>query len=166
VEGFSTTHPANWGALLASLEGEPPRVVCDAHQGMIQAISERWPDAELHQCEWHLQHALRRLLRKEVRKGSGPELEELYERAEGRSQGQASESRSPGGQGRWHESLDRWIAVNGPTIEAQFARRPPPSRRPVEMLLTTSAHSSRGRLPQLSTRAATRSRTAGGSIAC
>jgi hypothetical protein len=36
-------------------------------------------------------------------------------------------------------SLDRWIAVNRSTIEAQFARRPPPSRRPVEMPLTTSA---------------------------
>jgi transposase-like protein len=83
VDAFSTAHPANWGAFLASLEGGPPRVVCDAHQGMIQAICERWPDAELHQCEWHLQHALRRLLRKEVRKGSSPELEELYERAEG-----------------------------------------------------------------------------------
>jgi hypothetical protein len=38
-----------------------------------------------------------------------------------------------------NESLDRWIAVNGPTIEAQFGRRPPPSRRPVDMPLTTSA---------------------------
>ena len=38
-----------------------------------------------------------------------------------------------------NESLDRWIAVNGPTIEVQFARRPPPSRRPAEMPLTTSA---------------------------
>jgi len=31
------------------------------------------------------------------------------------------------------------IAVHGPTIEAQFARRPPPSRRPANMPLTTSA---------------------------
>jgi hypothetical protein len=38
-----------------------------------------------------------------------------------------------------NESLDRWIAVNAPTIEAQFARRPPPSRRPAEMPLTTAA---------------------------
>jgi hypothetical protein len=38
-----------------------------------------------------------------------------------------------------NESLYRWIAVNGPTIEARFARRPPPSKRPVEMPLTTSA---------------------------
>jgi hypothetical protein len=38
-----------------------------------------------------------------------------------------------------NESLDRWIAVNGPTIEAEFARRPPRWRRPVDMPLTTAA---------------------------
>lgn len=107
---------------------------------MTQAICERWPDAELHQCEWHLQHALRRLLRKEVRKCSSPELEELYERAEGALAGPnfwrpfTEAARDAG-----NESLNRWIAVNGPTIEAQFARRPPPSKRPTEMPLTTSA---------------------------
>jgi len=37
------------------------------------------------------------------------------------------------------ESLAGWIAVNGPTIEAQFARREPPSRRPADMPLTTAA---------------------------
>jgi transposase-like protein len=115
-------------------------VVCDAHRGMIRAVSERWPDAELHQCEWHLKHALRRLLRKEIRKGSEPELEELYERAEGALAGPSfwrafTEAATDAGNG----SLDRWIAVNGPTIEEQFARRPPPSKRPPEMPLTTSA---------------------------
>lgn len=140
AEAFSTAHPANWSAFLASLEGQPPRVVCDAHHGMIQAIEKRWPSVELHQCEWHLQHALRRLLRKEVRKNSSPELQELYERAEG----------ALAGPNFWkpfaeaatevdNESLDRWIAVNRPTIEAQFARRPPPSKRPADMPLTTSA---------------------------
>ena len=140
AQAFSTAHPANWSAFLASLEGEPPRVVCDAHQGMIQAVTERWPQAELHQCEWHLQHALRRLLRKEIRKRSTPELEELFERAE----------RALAGPSFWkpftelardaeNESLDRWIVTNGATIEAQFARRPPPSKRPAEMPLTTAA---------------------------
>jgi hypothetical protein len=107
---------------------------------MIQAIRERWPGAELQQCEWHLQHALRRLLRKEVRKDSRPELEELYERAEGALAGPnfwkpfTEAAREAG-----NEDLDRWIAINGPTIQAQFARRPPPSKRPAEMPLTTSA---------------------------
>jgi hypothetical protein len=38
-----------------------------------------------------------------------------------------------------NESLDRWIAVNAATIEAQFARREPASRRPPDMPLTTAA---------------------------
>src|SRR5918996_3436014 len=140
AEAFSTAHPANWSAFLASLDGEPPRVVCDAHRGMIQAICERWPDAELHQCEWHLQHALLRLLRKEVRKASSPELEELYERAEGALAGPSFwEPFTEAAEAVGNESLDRWIAVNGPIIQEQFARRPPPSKRPVEMPLTTSA---------------------------
>jgi len=140
AEAFSTAHPENWSAFLGSLPGEPQRIVCDAHGGMLRAISERWPQAELHQCEWHLQHALERLLAKEARSDPSEELEELRTRAEGALTGpsfwrpfvhavKAAEN----------ESLDRWIAVNGPTIEAQFARRPPLSRRPVDMPLTTSA---------------------------
>jgi hypothetical protein len=41
--------------------------------------------------------------------------------------------------GAENESLERWIAVNGPTIESQFARRPLASRRPTGMPLTTAA---------------------------
>jgi hypothetical protein len=140
AEAFPTAHPANWRAFLSSLPGKPKRVVCDAHVGMLQAISERWPETELHQCEWHLQHALERLLAKEARGDAGEGLAELRARAEGALTGpsfwrafvRAAKAVS-------NESLDRWIAVNGPTIEAQFARRPPPSRRPADMPLTTSA---------------------------
>jgi hypothetical protein len=140
AEAFPSAHPANWSAFLASLEGEPPRVVCDAHRAMLQAIEGRWPAAELHQCEWHLQHALRRLLRKEVRRNSSPELRELYERAEGALAGPSFWGQfTAAARELDNESVNRWIAVNGPTIEAQFARRPPPSKRPAEMPLTTSA---------------------------
>jgi hypothetical protein len=83
AEAFATAHTANWSAFLASLPGEPKRVVCDAHVGMLQAISERWPEAELHQCEWHLQHALDRLLTKQARRNPSPELDELRAAAEG-----------------------------------------------------------------------------------
>src|SRR5680860_606644 len=140
AEAFSTAHHANWSAFLASLQGEPPRVVCDGHRGMMQAIEQRWPGVELHQCEWHLQHALRRLLRKELRKDDDPELKDLYERAEGALAGPSFWGPFTAVAGEvGNESLERWIAVNGPTIEAQFARRPPPSKRPAEMPLTTSA---------------------------
>jgi hypothetical protein len=83
AEAFSTARPANWSAFLASLPGEPKRIVCDAHGGMLQAVSERWPETELHQCEWHLQHALERLLGKETRRNPSGELDVLRARAEG-----------------------------------------------------------------------------------
>jgi hypothetical protein len=140
AEAFSTAHPANWSAFLGSLPGEPKRIVCDAHGGMLRAIEERWPQAELHQCEWHLQHALERLLAKEPRSAGSKELEELGARAEGALTGPSFwRPFVRAARAAENESLDRWIAVNGPTIEAQFARRQPPSRRPADMPLTTAA---------------------------
>jgi hypothetical protein len=140
AEAFSTAHPAHWGAFLGALPGEPKRVVCDAHGGMLRALEERWPDAELHQCEWHLQHALERLLAKEARSNPSEELEELRTRVQGALTGPSFWGPFiRAARAAENESLDRWIAVNGATIEAQFARRPPPSRRPADMPLTTSA---------------------------
>jgi hypothetical protein len=140
AEAFGTAHPANWSAFLASLPGEPKRVVCDAHVGMLRAISERWPQIALHQCEWHLQHALDRLLTKQARRNPSPELDELRAAAEGALTGPSFwRPFVRAARAVENEILDRWIAVNGPTIEAQFARRPPPSRRPADMPLTTSA---------------------------
>jgi Transposase, Mutator family len=140
AEAFPTAHPASWSAFLGSLPGEPKRVVCDAHGGMLQAISECWPQAELHQCEWHLQHALERLLAREARRSPSAELDELRVRAEGALTGPSflqpfvRAARAVG-----NESVDRWIAVNGPTIQAHFAHRPAPSRRPADMPFNTSA---------------------------
>ena len=87
-----------------------------------------------------MQHALERLLRKEARRNPSDELQDLLDRVEGALVGPAF----------WHqfvrvaraaenESLDRWIAVNGPVLEAQFARREPASPRPADMPLTTAA---------------------------
>src|ERR687897_2162068 len=140
AEAFPTAHPANWAAFLGSLPGAPKRIVCDAHGGMLRAIEERWPGAELHQCEWHLQHALERLLAKEARSTPSEELQELRARAEGALAGPSFwRTFVRAARAAENESLDRWIAVNAPTIEAQFARRLPPSRRPTDMPLTTAA---------------------------
>jgi hypothetical protein len=136
---FPNALPANWSVFLGSLPGEPRRIVCDAHSGMLRAIEERWPNAELHQCEWHLQHALDRLLTKE-RRGQ----------PERGARGPAGSRRAGAHWSLWrpfvraaraaeNQSLDRWIAVNGPTIEAQFVRRRRPSQRPADMPLTTAA---------------------------
>lgn len=140
AEVFPSAHPANWSAFLGSLPGQPKRIVCDARTGMRQAIEERWPQTELHRCEWHLQHALERLLAKELRNNPSDELRELRARAEGALAGPSFWSQFVRvARTAENDSLDRWIAVNGPTIESQFARRQPASRRPADMPLTTSA---------------------------
>ena len=140
AEAFPSAHPANWSAFLKSLPGEPTRIVCDAHTGMLRAIEERWPRVELQQCEWHLQHALERLLSKELRSNPSEGLHDLRDRVEGALVGpsfwrQFVRVAQATGNGR----VDRWIAVNGPVIESQFARRAPAFCRPPDMPLTTAA---------------------------
>jgi len=140
AEAFSSARPANWRVFLASLPGEPQRIVCDAHGGMLQAITARWPQAELQHCEWHLRHALVRLLGKRARDDPREQLQELQARAEGALAGPCSwQAFVRAARTADDESLACWIAVNGPTIGAQFARREPPSRRPADMPLTTAA---------------------------
>lgn len=140
AEAFTSAHPANWSAFLAALPGEPKRIVCDAHRGMLRAIEAHWPTAELHQCEWHLQHALNRLLTKEIRSNPTEELEELRERAEGALAGPSFwRAFVRAAKATENESLDRWIAVNDLIIERQFARRGRSSDRPADMPLTTAA---------------------------
>jgi hypothetical protein len=140
AEAFASAHPANWSAFLSSLPGEPKRVVCDAHGGMLRAIEERWPNTELHHCEWHLRHALERLLAKEIRSSPSEELAELRTRVEGALTGPSFwRPFVRAAKAAENESLDRWIAVNDPIIERQFARRGRSSERPADMPLTTSA---------------------------
>jgi len=83
AQAFTSAHPANWSAFLGALPGDSKRIVCDAHGGMLRAIEARWPDTDLHQCKWHLRHALERLLAKEIQNSPSEELAELRERAEG-----------------------------------------------------------------------------------
>jgi len=139
AQAFESARPANWSTFLGSLPGAPGRIVCDAHGGMLAAIASRWPQVEVQQCEWHLQHALERLLAKELRNDPSAELTELREVASGALLGPAP----------WrqfvraarlaeNESLERWIAVNAATIERQFASRALTPRRP-DMPRTTAA---------------------------
>ena len=131
AQAFASAGPANWSAFLGSPPDHPGRIVCDAHGGVLAAIASRWPQVEVQQCEWHLQHALDRLLVKEIRNDPGAELTELREVA----------SRALLGPSPWrqfvraarfieNEGLERWIAVNAATIERQFARRALTLRRP------------------------------------
>ena len=139
AQAFASARPADWSIFLGSLPGHPERIVCDAHGGMLAAIASRWPHVEVQQCEWHLQHALDRLLAKEVRNDPEAELTGLRDVT----------SRALHGPAPWqqfvraarlteNESLERWITVNAATIERQFARRALTPRRP-DMPLTTAA---------------------------
>lgn len=64
VEAFPDASQANWEKFLRALDGAPPRVVCDNHHGLNGAVRAAFPDAELYLCEWHLRHALERLMAK------------------------------------------------------------------------------------------------------
>src|SRR5919199_919180 len=64
LEAFTTKSQADWERFLAGPEGAPGRVVCDNDEGLTSAVRARFPDAELYVCEWHLRHAVERLMAK------------------------------------------------------------------------------------------------------
>lgn len=120
LEAFTNATPASWRAFFAALPGAPRRVVCDAHTGMLKAIEERWPQIDVYLSEWHLRHALERLLDK-----IGGDLHwALRPRTEAAFAGETfwavfeAEARALGN-ARLDEWLDRWA----PIITWQFARR-------------------------------------------
>ncbi|MDQ2761500.1 MAG: hypothetical protein M3Y17_14040, partial [Actinomycetota bacterium] len=91
---------------------------------MLKVIRERWPQTEVYLCEWHLRHALERLLEKiegEVAEQLlprtesafiGPRFWEIFDRDARRLENQ-----------RVNAWLDRW----SPIIASQFPRRRPPA---------------------------------------
>ncbi len=86
-----------------------------------------------------LQHALDRLLAKEARHDPDGALREVRELAERALAGPMPWKRFVrAARVAGNESIDRWIAVNAATIEAQFARRALAPRRS-DMPLTTAA---------------------------
>jgi hypothetical protein len=82
LEAFPDASAANWVAFLGRLDGAPPRVVCDAHSGMLAGLDRAWPETELYLCEWHLQHALTRLLKNQSQRGFATEVAPLLPRVE------------------------------------------------------------------------------------
>ena len=63
LEAFPDASQANWEAFLGALQGTPRRVVCDNHSGLTGAVRAAFP-APSYLCEWHLRHALERLMAK------------------------------------------------------------------------------------------------------
>ena len=124
AQAFTNATPASWREFFAALPGAPPRIVCDAHSGMLKVIEERWPQTEVYLCEWHLRHALERLLEKI----GGHTAERLLPRTEAAFAGArfwevfAGEARELGDL-RVDAWLDRW----SPVIASQFAHRGRPA---------------------------------------
>jgi hypothetical protein len=140
VEAFPDASQANWEAFLRALEGAPPRVVCDNHSGLNGAVRAAFPEAELYLCEWHLRHALERLMAK-IRKDEAHRatIDALLARVEAAFTGpsfwkpfvrdaRAAEI------GR----LTSWLESTGRIVEDQFARRGLRSARGPDMPLSTS----------------------------
>ena len=121
LQAFTNATPASWREFFCGLPGAPGRIVCDAHSGMLKVIEERWPQTEVYLCEWHLRHALERLLAKI----GGATAEQLLPRTEAAFAGRHFWARIDVearqlDDGRMNAWLDRW----SPIIASQLARRP------------------------------------------
>jgi len=141
IQAFPEATQANWEAFLRGLEGAPVRVVCDNHSGLNAAVKAAFPQAELYLCEWHLRHALERLMDKIQRSEPGHRaaIDALAPRVEAAFTGpsfwrpfvrdaQAAEI------GR----LSSWLESTGRIVEDQFARRGLRATRGADMPLSTS----------------------------
>lgn len=140
VEAFTSKSQPDWEAFLGALDGAPPRVVCDNDGGLTTAVRARFPQAQLDLCEWHLRHALKRLMGK-IRADDRHRaaIDELLEQVDAAFTGPSF----------WAPFLKRahaadiarlseWLNTTGRIVEEQFRRRGRRSSRPAEMPLTTS----------------------------
>ena len=140
VEAFPDASQASWESFLRGLDGAPPRVVCDNHHGLNGAVRAAFPDAELYLCEWHLRHALERLMAKlRTESQQRASIDALLPRVEAAFTGPAF----------WkpfvrdaHAAeiprLSSWLEGAGRVVEDQFQRRGLRNLRPADMPLSTS----------------------------
>jgi hypothetical protein len=140
VEAFPDASQANWEVFLRGLEGAPPRVVCDNHHGLNGAVRAAFPEAELDLCEWHLRHALERLMAK-IRKSDEHRaaIDALLARTEAAFTGPSFwEPFVRDAHAADIPRLSDWLEGAGRVVSDQFRRRGPRSLRPTEMPLSTS----------------------------
>ena len=140
LEAFTSKSQPDWEAFLGALGGAPPRVVCDNDHGLTNAVRARFPDAELYLCEWHLRHALERLMSKiRTEDGHRDAIDELLPDVEAAFTGPSF----------WAPFLERahaagiprlseWLNTTGRIVEDQFSRRGPRSARRTDTPLSTS----------------------------
>lgn len=138
LEAFPNASAANWSTFLGRLGGQPPRVVCDNHSGMTNAVRSCWPSTDLYLCEWHLRHALERLLAAQARRGHAAAVAPLQPRVEAAFAGLSfwqpfvADCRAAA-----VPALDGWLDTNDPIIQSQFGRRGLNGTRPKNKPLTT-----------------------------
>jgi hypothetical protein len=141
LEAFTSKSQADWEAFLGRLEGTPPRVVCDNDHGLTRAVRARFPDAELYLCEWHLRHALERLMGK--LRSEQPEHQEAIDQL------LADVEAAFTGPSFWAPFTERchaagisrlgdWLNSTGQIVAEQFGRRGSRASRPADMPLSTS----------------------------
>ncbi len=140
LEAFTTKSQADWEAFLGAMDGAPPRVVCDNDHGLTNAVRARFPDAELCLCEWHLRHALERLMGNiRAEDGHDDAIDELLPDVEAAFAGPSFWAPFVE---RAHAAdiprLSNWLDTTGRVVEDQFSRRGPRSSRSAEMPLSTS----------------------------
>jgi hypothetical protein len=115
--------------------------VCDNDHGLTNAVGTRFPDAELHLCEWHLRHALERLMGK--LRTEQPEHREAIDELLGDTEAAFT------GPSFWAPFTDRchaagiprlseWLNTTGQIVADQFKRRGPRASRPADMPLSPS----------------------------
>ena len=141
LEAFTTKSQPDWETFLGCARWRPARVVCDNDDGLTNAIRARFPDAELYLCEWHLRHALERLMGK--LRSEQPQhrdaIDELLPDVEAAFTGPAF----------WGAFLKRahaagiprvseWLNTTGRVVEEQFGRSGLRWKRPADMPLSTS----------------------------
>jgi hypothetical protein len=140
LEAFTSKSQVDWETFLGGLGGAPPRVVCDNDSGLTSAVHARFPQAELYLCEWHLRHALERLMKKiRTHDGHQAAIDALLPQVEAAFTGPSFwgpfvERAQAAGITR----LSDWLNTTGRIVENQFCQRGPRSTRPAEMPLSTS----------------------------
>ena len=138
---FTTKSQADWETFLRALPGAPPRVVCDNDSGLTNAVGTCFPDAELYLCEWHLRHALERLMGK-LRADQPQHREAIDELLADVGAAFTGPSFWAPFTERCHAAgiprLSEWLNTTGQIVADQFGRRGPRASRLADTPLSTS----------------------------
>lgn len=62
LQAFRRNTTAEWTEFLQSLSGAPDRLVADGHDAIAKAARSVFPDVDYWVSEWHLEHAVERML--------------------------------------------------------------------------------------------------------